>query len=85
MHCMPAIGSLSKPDLNVATHNRDIAALSKRVYARRRGGPTMGELLAMIIIPPLVGIVTYVVLHLLWKKQEEEADRIEQQHQLDVK
>jgi hypothetical protein len=27
----------------------------------------MGELLAMIIIPPLVGLVTYAVLHLLWK------------------
>jgi hypothetical protein len=45
----------------------------------------MGELMAMIIIPPLVGLVSYAVLNLLWKKQEEEADRIEQQHQLDVK
>jgi hypothetical protein len=45
----------------------------------------MGELLATIIIPPLVGLVSYAVLHLLWKKQEEEADRVEQQHQLDVK
>ncbi len=45
----------------------------------------MGELLAMIIIPPLVGVATHALLHLLWKKQEEKADRIEQQHQLDVK
>lgn len=59
--------------------------LAEKVYAVRLGGPTMGELLAMIIIPPLVGLVTYAVLHLLWKKQQEEADRIEQQHQLDVK
>jgi hypothetical protein len=43
----------------------------------------MGELLATIIIPPLVGLVCYAVLHLFWKKQEEEADRIEQQHQLE--
>ena len=30
----------------------------------------MGELLAMIIMPPMVGVVTYVVLHLLWKKKK---------------
>jgi hypothetical protein len=42
----------------------------------------MGELLAMIIVPPLVGVVTYGVLHLLWKKQDE-VNRIVRQQQRD--
>jgi len=32
----------------------------------------MGQFLAMVIIPPLVGVITYVVLRrLLWKRDEE--------------
>ena len=32
----------------------------------------MDQLLAMIIVPPLVGVITYAVLHhLLWKKDEK--------------
>ncbi len=31
----------------------------------------MGELLVMLIVPPIVGVVTYAALRLIWK----EADR----------
>ncbi len=35
----------------------------------------MGQLLAMIIIPPLVGVATYAVLRFVWNRQER-ADSI---------
>ena len=45
----------------------------------------MDQLLAMIIVPPLVGVITYAVLHhLLWKK-DEKIDRPAKPHQLDAK
>jgi hypothetical protein len=43
----------------------------------------MGQLLVMIIVPPVVGVVTYAVLRLLWKR-DKEADRTARRHQLDM-
>jgi hypothetical protein len=34
----------------------------------------MGQLLMILIVPPLVGIVTYAVFRLIWEK-DEQADR----------
>lgn len=45
----------------------------------------MRELLVMILVPPLVGVVTYAILRLLWKRQEKEADRIARREQNDVR
>jgi len=45
----------------------------------------MRELLVMILVPPLVGVVTYAILRLLWKRQEKEADRIVRREQNDVR
>jgi hypothetical protein len=44
----------------------------------------MGGLLVMIIVPPLVGLATYTVLRLLWKKREQ-AEMMATQHQLGMK
>ena len=43
----------------------------------------MGQLLAMIIIPPLVGVVTYAVLRFVWNRQDR-ADSIVRQRELDA-
>ncbi len=43
----------------------------------------MGELLVMLIVPPIVGVVTYAALRLIWKK--DEADReAPKQHKFDT-
>ena len=34
----------------------------------------MGQLLMILIVPPLVGIVTYAVFRLVWEK-DKQADR----------
>ncbi len=43
----------------------------------------MGQLLVMVILPPLIGVVTYAVLRLLWRK-DEEADHVARQHHFDA-
>jgi hypothetical protein len=43
----------------------------------------MGQLLTMVIVPPAIGVVTYALLRLLWKR-DEEADRAARRQQLDV-
>ena len=35
----------------------------------------MRQLLAILIIPPLVGVITYAVFRIIWEK-EEQADRV---------
>ena len=30
----------------------------------------MGQLLAVLIVPPIVGLVTYFVIRLLWERHE---------------
>jgi hypothetical protein len=42
----------------------------------------MGQLLILVIIPPAVGVVTYALLRLL-RKSDEEVDRAARRHQLD--
>jgi hypothetical protein len=33
----------------------------------------MGQLLVMLIVPPIVGVVTYIVVRLIWEKDENSA------------
>jgi hypothetical protein len=33
----------------------------------------MGQLLVMLIVPPIVGVVTYIVGRLIWEKDENSA------------
>jgi hypothetical protein len=33
----------------------------------------MGQLLVMLIVPPIVGVVTYVVIRRLWERDENGA------------
>jgi hypothetical protein len=33
----------------------------------------MGQLLAMLIIPPIVGVVTYIVVRRFWEREENGA------------
>jgi hypothetical protein len=55
----------------------------RQVYARPIGRrPAMGQLLILVIIPPAVGVVTYALLRLL-RKSDEEVDRAARRHQLD--
>ena len=44
----------------------------------------MGQILAMVIIPLLVGVVTYAALRLLWKR-EAKADHAARRYEFDVK
>ena len=44
----------------------------------------MGQLLAILIIPPLVGVITYAVFRIIWEK-DEQADRVAPSRPLDVK
>ena len=34
----------------------------------------MGQLLVMLIIPPAVGVVTYIIIRRLWERDENGAD-----------
>ena len=36
----------------------------------------MGQLLLMLIVPPIVGVVTYVVLRLIWEREENGAGEV---------
>jgi hypothetical protein len=33
----------------------------------------MGQLLVMLIVPPVVGVVTYIVIRRLWERDENDA------------
>jgi hypothetical protein len=44
----------------------------------------MGQLLVIMIVPPLVGLATYAVIRLLWKTHDQAEMRV-RQHQLDGK
>jgi hypothetical protein len=35
----------------------------------------MGQLLAVLIVPPIVGLVTYFVVRLLWERDENGANK----------
>jgi hypothetical protein len=37
----------------------------------------MGQLLVMLIVPPAVGVVTYVIIRRLWKGDEDDASETE--------
>ena len=43
----------------------------------------MGQLLAILIIPPLVGVITYAVFRIIWGKNEQ-ADRVAPSRPLDA-
>ena len=43
----------------------------------------MGQLLMILIIPPLVGVITYAVFRFIWEK-DEQADRVAPSRQLDA-
>ena len=44
----------------------------------------MGQLLTILIIPPLVGVITYAVFRFIWEK-DEQADRVAPGRRLDAK
>jgi hypothetical protein len=44
----------------------------------------MGQLLAILIIPPLVGIVTYALLRFIWEK-DEQTDRVAPSRHIDAR
>ena len=44
----------------------------------------MGQLLMILIIPPLVGVITYAVFRFIWEK-DEQADRVTPGRRLDAK
>ena len=43
----------------------------------------MGQILAILIIPPLVGLITYAVFRFIWEK-DEQSDRVAPHRQLDA-
>ena len=36
----------------------------------------MGQFLVMLIVPPVVGVVTYIVFRLIWEKDEDASEAI---------
>jgi hypothetical protein len=36
----------------------------------------MGQILVMLIAPPIVGVVTYIVFRLIWEKDEDASEAI---------
>jgi hypothetical protein len=36
----------------------------------------MGQLLVMLIVPPIVGVVTYIVVRLVWERDENGGSEI---------
>jgi hypothetical protein len=44
----------------------------------------MGQLLVILIVPPLVGVVTYAIFRFIWEK-DEEADRDAPSPRLDAR
>jgi hypothetical protein len=45
----------------------------------------MGQLLAILIIPPLVGIITYAVFRFIWEEKDEQADRVAPNRHIDAR
>jgi hypothetical protein len=43
----------------------------------------MGQLLMILIVPPLVGVITYAVFRIIWEK-DEQADRVAPSRPLDA-
>ena len=56
------------------TGNACVARASKRVCAVHWEHKAMGQLLMILIVPPLVGVVTYAIFRFIWEK-DEQADR----------
>ena len=44
----------------------------------------MGQLLAILVIPPLVGIITYVLYQFIWEN-DEQADRVAPGRHIDAR
>lgn len=44
-------------------------------------GAAMGQLLVTLIIPPIVGVVTYIVLRRIWERDENGASVAERRDQ----
>ena len=42
-----------------------------KVYAVLRRHAAMGQLLVMLTVPPIVGVVTYIVFRLIWDERRE--------------
>jgi hypothetical protein len=40
----------------------------------------MGQLLVMLIVPPIVGVVTYIVFRLIWERDENGASEAVRRH-----
>ena len=36
----------------------------------------MGQFLVMLIVPPVVGVVAYIVFRLIWEKDEDASEAI---------
>ena len=40
----------------------------------------MGQLLVMVTVPPIVGVVTYIVFRLIWERDENGASEAVRRH-----
>jgi hypothetical protein len=45
----------------------------------------MDQLLVMLVVPPIVGVITYAVIHLISKRGEEANARTSSSHQFGEK
>jgi hypothetical protein len=52
--------------------------------AGRTGGVRVGQLLVMLIVPPIVGLITYAVFRLVLERKEEDGDDIALQRRRDT-
>jgi hypothetical protein len=54
----------------ITSSTRRVAQASKKVYAVHREHKAMGQLLVTLIVPPVVGLITYVVVRRIWERDE---------------
>jgi len=46
------------------------------------GTQPWGQLLVMLIVPPIVGVVTYIIIRRLWERDENGASEAVRRHDL---
>jgi uncharacterized membrane protein len=50
------------------------------LFLRLQGTQPMGQLLAMLIVPPIVGVVAYIIVRRIWERDENGVSEVDRQH-----
>jgi hypothetical protein len=64
--------------------NARVAQASKQVYAVHQEHKAMGQLLMTLIVPPIVGLITYVVVRRIWDRDDNAPNEAVSRHEPSV-